>query len=115
MSKYVAAIVSNVPYEHALAVKKAMQEADKAAGLSGKYQYRIRARGPRTTPEVLEFYARKEYSWACKESPWRKAYTGTYEQWCAERPNIMNAMKRRSFQDLPLQFGKTFSLYRNVR
>lgn len=115
MAKYVAALLSNDSYENCLKLKTAMQEADTAASLKGKYQYRIRARGPRATPEVIEFYKRKEYTWACTKKPWNVPYTGTYEQYCAERPWLDRSAKRRAMQDLPTQFGKTFSLYRNYR
>ena len=80
-------------------------------GIKPRFKFRIRARGPRMTPDVILHYLTLDYKHFSKTGQ----FTGTLEDWVIER--AMGGAKyarSRANQDLPNKYGEKFVIYRNL-
>lgn len=90
-----------------------MRIAAKAQSKNNKFIFRIRARGPRQTPEVIRHYLELDWKHFVKTGQ----YEGDLESYMAmvSLKYGCRYAKARANQDLPTKFGKSFTVYRNYR
>lgn len=114
--KQTGAIKSFDDLEHAQYYMKGMRLSAQAhtpkLPWGGKYVFRLRARGPRQTPEVIRHYIELDWKHFVKTGQ----YEGDLESYMAmvALKSGCRYAKRRANQDLPTKFGKKWVLYRNI-